>query len=45
MKYERPELTALPPAINAIQVGKTVIPDQLDDITHYEPNSAYADWE
>ena len=46
MKYETPELTALTPAINAVQVSKGS-PDLGDSPP--EPNNetigAYADWE
>jgi hypothetical protein len=45
MKYETPEVTALTPAINAIQgVGKTIY--EPSDGQH-EPDgvSAYQDWE
>jgi Asparagine synthase len=45
MKYETPELTALTPAINAIQTsGSKEIPNVVDN-PGYEQNSAYADWE
>jgi hypothetical protein len=42
MKYETPQLTALTPAINAIQVGKETTPT-ADGIR--EPVAAYEDWE
>ncbi len=45
MKYETPELTALTPAINAIQATK--IPHKTVDAPNFEETalSAYADWE
>ncbi len=46
MKYETPELTALTPAINAIQGGKTDITSPRDSSS--APNDvlgAYEDWE
>ena len=49
MKYETPELTALTPAINAIQAGtaKRLPPFVYDSITRMdnEQVSGYADWE
>jgi hypothetical protein len=48
MKYETPELTALTPAINAIQFlsGKGLWPiTETSGGTHNETASAYADWE
>jgi hypothetical protein len=47
MKYETPELTALTPAINAIQSSKPVM-EAIDSTTPHELNEAsgvYADWE
>ena len=48
MKYEAPELTALTPAINAIQgpMLKPIVssPDSFNG-QHNEGSSAYADWE
>jgi hypothetical protein len=44
MKYETPELTALTPAINAIQTGSKLIHNVQDSPT-WEQNPAYADWE
>jgi hypothetical protein len=46
MKYETPELTALTPAINAIQ-GKpgTSAYDSSTMQTFHESTGAYADWE
>ncbi len=48
MKYENPELTALTPAINAIQgtgpnKGSTTQP--LDSQFQNESTNGYADWE
>jgi|HubBroStandDraft_1064217.scaffolds.fasta_scaffold07474_3 hypothetical protein len=49
MKYETPQLTALTPAINAIQ-GTGSGPDKTDQI-HEDglqkevPSAAYQDWE
>jgi hypothetical protein len=44
MKYETPELTALTPAINAIQVSK--VGAGIDTPNANEPpTSAYEDWE
>jgi hypothetical protein len=43
MKYETPELTALTPAINAIQGGKPGNQD-VDSFDH-DPIGAYEDWE
>jgi|HubBroStandDraft_4_1064222.scaffolds.fasta_scaffold513602_2 hypothetical protein len=48
MKYETPELTALTPAINAIQsVHPETKPNgtQSDNLVDNEINGAYADWE
>jgi len=46
MKYETPQLTALTPAINAIQGSGSVKPDQSkkDNLIH-EAVSTYADWD
>ena len=43
MKYETPELTALVPAINAIQTGKSIPP--VNDSGLPESGAAYEDWE
>jgi len=46
MKYETPELTALTPAINAIQAGTSKNGDSpIDSPVNNEHTSAYADWE
>ncbi len=48
MKYETPELTALTPAISAIQSGTKstgLVADSINPAVHNEPNAAYADWE
>jgi hypothetical protein len=47
MKYETPELTALTPAINAIQDGVTskLEGHPSDGDPNYEQISAYVDWE
>ena len=47
MKYETPELTALAPAINAIQAVKQEPPDIEDHPTLMTESStgAYQDWE
>ena len=48
MKYEIPELTALTPAINAIQGSKPTLDEAIDSATPHELNEAsgaYADWE
>jgi hypothetical protein len=47
MKYETPELTALTPAINAIQQKKDDIgvTDSPATTPPKEPLGAYADWE
>jgi hypothetical protein len=51
MKYKTPELTALTPAINAIQVtdqtGKPGILeyDSFTNEEHMDGSGAYADWE
>ena len=44
MKYETPELTALTPAINAIQTTKTVL-GSFDSLHEPEEVGAYQDWE
>jgi len=46
MKYETPELTALTPAINAIQ-GKPgdLVYDNITKENFHESGGAYADWE
>lgn len=43
MKYETPELTALMPAIDAIQVGKDGSP--LDSSDPRDNIAVYEDWE
>ena len=43
MKYETPELTALTPAIDAIQVAK--LGTGIDGSSKEPPTSAYEDWE
>jgi hypothetical protein len=48
MKYETPEMTALTPAINAIQSApKPPVSNTYDSITHLydEFDGAYEDWE
>jgi hypothetical protein len=46
MKYETPELSALTPAINAVQAVKRLPIAPLDSDTDNEHVSAgYADWE
>jgi hypothetical protein len=48
MKYETPELTALTPAIDAIQglTGKSIVESPEDSFTpHNEQTPGYADWE
>ncbi len=48
MKYKTPELTALTPAINAIQSPKTMPPaayDALQPTAFNESIGGYADWE
>jgi hypothetical protein len=49
MKYETPKLTALTPAINAVQAltAKDMAPFVYDTVTHlYNENAiGYADWE
>lgn len=45
MKYETPELTALTPAINAVQgVGKSIEPP-VDGSHELDGPSGYQDWE
>jgi hypothetical protein len=44
MKYETPELTALTPAIKAIQGGKLIAPPK-DSAEHKDDVAAYEDWE
>jgi hypothetical protein len=46
MKYETPELTALTPAINAIQGATSKNTGPVDQI-YFEPEggAAYQDWE
>jgi hypothetical protein len=50
MKYETPELTALSPAINAIQNPSTGIKPKApttdsQQVSNNEVNMGYADWE
>jgi hypothetical protein len=47
MKYEAPELTAVTPAIDAIQAIGTKLSTQTRDsnVHKNEPSSAYQDWE
>ena len=45
MKYETPELTALAPAIDAIQKGSKLHARYRDVPGLNEPISGYADWE
>jgi len=45
MKYETPELTALTPAINAIQAAKNPEPDGDGQSLTEVPIGAYQDWE
>jgi hypothetical protein len=45
MKYETPELTALTPAINAIQSFPKAIVGELDSHDEVEGTGAYQDWE
>jgi hypothetical protein len=46
MRYETPEVTALTPAINAIQAGNKIshVSDNPGN-TLKDPSPAYADWE
>jgi hypothetical protein len=51
MKYETPELTALTPAINAIQITgasskqlNPAFPDSVSQV-HNDASFGYADWE
>jgi hypothetical protein len=47
MKYETPEMTALTPAIKAIQSGAPVksVYNAFDGTIDYEAAGVYADWE
>jgi|GraSoiStandDraft_55_1057291.scaffolds.fasta_scaffold1441862_1 hypothetical protein len=46
MKYETPEMTALTPAIDAIQaVGSKLSTESSDSGIKNEPTGAYLDWE
>jgi len=45
MKYEKPELTALTPAIEAIQINPKTACAQQDGVQCNEVHAAYADWE
>ena len=45
MTYKTPELTALTPAINAIQSEKSPIPDGDSKGLTEVPVGAYQDWE
>lgn len=45
MKYEAPELTALTPAIDAIQTSAAKNSIFVQDNPTYEVLHAYADWE
>ncbi len=45
MKYETPELTALTPAINAIQTLKSFPIANPDSPVNNETQAAYVDWE
>ena len=47
MKYETPELTALVPAINAVQAtsSKALTNQYRDSSFSNETDQAYADWE
>jgi hypothetical protein len=48
MKYEIPELTALTPAINAIQGSKPTLDEAIDTTSPHAVNESYgvyADWE
>jgi len=48
MKYEAPELTALTPAINAIQDtsgSKSTMFTHADGLKANDQNGGYADWE
>lgn len=46
MKYETPQLTALMPAINAIQTSDVNKLNSIRDSSHQpDADSAYADWE
>jgi len=45
MKYETPELTALTPAINAIQATKVNQIHPLDSQSKNELGVGYEDWE
>jgi len=45
MKYETPELTALTPAINAVQTANLKQPPSSIDGFNKEVVTAYMDWE
>jgi hypothetical protein len=45
MKYEKPELTALAPAVNAIQNGSKHNPGEEEGALEREIVAAYQDWE
>jgi hypothetical protein len=45
MKYETPELTALTPAVNAIQTTKAATPTDDSSSKHEIGMAAYEDWE
>lgn len=45
MKYETPELTALAPAISAIQGDPKESASNIDGSSYLEPVGVYADWE
>ena len=44
MKYETPELTAVTPAINAVQAAK-VTPNPIDGFLPEQGVASYEDWE
>jgi hypothetical protein len=45
MKYETPKLTALAPAVNAIQNDSKLNPGAQEGVNHREIAAAYQDWE
>ena len=45
MEYQKPEVTALAPAIDAIQNGSKLNPGSLEGVRQREIAGAYEDWE
>jgi hypothetical protein len=45
MNYETPEITALTPAVKAIQGQPKWVDDKIDAPSFKEPTPAYQDWE